>query len=422
MNNDFVAEILRATGSLRSGDPSGATDIIQAALAAGGLSSSAAFSGGRIPGAAKSRRAAGPDAPFIEGTLVEEGPDDVASGAPRPDRGRSERLHRPLAEVLRTLTEGRKDLGLKGSMPGLRLPARVLDLPLPEGAEFRDLTHACAAGTRRYRLYVPASASGGLQGLVVMLHGCTQNPEDFAAGTGMNALAEEHRLLVAYPAQTNGDNAMACWNWFRPGDQMRGAGEPAIIAGLTESIRDEFGVARDRVFAAGLSAGGAMAAIMAETYPDLYAAVGVHSGLAYGAANDVMSAFSAMKGQAAVERRPERAADAGEGAPRVIVFHGSGDATVHSSNADRIVAGLRSVPAQLERSEHPAVGTARAHARTVARRADGATAYETWIVEGAPHAWFGGDPSGSYTDPKGPNASAEMVRFFLDGLRDSATA
>jgi poly(hydroxyalkanoate) depolymerase family esterase len=318
----------------------------------------------------------------------------------------------PLGEVLRTLSEGRTRLGLEGERPGLQMPRRVPDLSLPEGAAFHNRHHACAAGARRYRRYVPAFAGEGLQGLVVMLHGCTQNPEDFAAGTGMNAIAEEHRLLVAYPAQTHGDNKMACWNWFRPSDQMRGRGEPAIIAGLTESLRDEFGIPRDRVFVAGLSVGGAMAAIMAETYPDLYAAVGIHSGLAYGSANDVMSAFSAMKGQSAVQR-PAAATEAVAGEPRVIVLHGSADATVHPSNADRIVAGLRRAPARMERSEHPGVGACRGHIRTVARRADGAVAYETWIVDGAPHAWFGGSTKGSYTDPNGANASVEMVRFFL---------
>jgi poly(hydroxyalkanoate) depolymerase family esterase len=413
MNNDFVAEILRATGTLRAGDPAGATDIIQAALAAGGLAAPSS-TGGRPD--ARAWRV--PEAPgdVIDGTLVGEGSEDdagVQGGRSAPRRG--QRLRRPLGEVLRTLTDGRKRLGLEGKLPGLHLPARAPDLPLPEGAAFHDRHHACAAGARRYRLYVPTSAGDGLQGLVVMLHGCTQNPEDFAAGTGMNALAEEHRLLVAYPAQTNGDNTMACWNWFRPGDQMRGEGEPAIIAGLTESLRDEFDIGRDRIFVAGLSAGGAMAAIMAETYPDLYAGVGIHSGLAYGSANDVMSAFAAMQGRAAVQRRPGPKADAAEGAPRVIVFHGSADATVHPSNADRIVAGLRGAPAQTERSEHPGDGTSRGHARTVARRADGAAAYESWIVDGAPHAWFGGNPAGSYTDPQGPNASAEMVRFFLEG-------
>jgi poly(hydroxyalkanoate) depolymerase family esterase len=407
MNNDFVAEILRATGSLRAGDPAGATDIIQAALAAGGLSHPLPPRSGGDGGQAMRERPDEAWAPYIDGTLAADGP------AARREPPRSQRLRRPLGEVLRTLDEGRKRLGLDGRLPGLRLPGRAPDLPLPEGAEFRDLTHARAAGARRYRLYVPASANGGLQGLVVMLHGCTQDPEDFAAGTGMNALAEEHRLLVAYPAQNGAENSMSCWNWFRPGDQMRGAGEPAIIAGLTESVRDEFGIARNRVYVAGLSAGGAMAAIMIETYPDLFAAAGVHSGLAYGSANDVVSAFSAMKGQQAI-RRPERQAEAADDAPRVIVFHGGADATVHPSNAERIIAEIRRPPARVRRSEHPGEAGRRGYARTVAVNADGATVYEAWLVEGAPHAWFGGHPSGSYTDPAGPDASREMVRFFLD--------
>lgn len=414
MNKDFVAEILRATGSLRAGDPAGANDIIRAALAIGGLASPATSQTDPVAGAGRAHAAAaaGP-APYIDGTLVDEDPEGAGPSGGRAEPHWNERLRRPLGEVLRTLKSGRRSLGLDNKLPRLRMPVRAPDLPLPEGAEFRDLSHACAAGARRYRLYVPASAGNGLEGLVVMLHGCTQNPEDFAAGTGMNALAEEHRLLVAYPAQTTRDNTMACWNWFRPSDQMRGTGEPAIIASLTESLRDEFGIARNRVFVAGLSAGGAMAAIMAETYPDLYAAAGIHSGLACGSANDVMSAFSAMQGQAAVQRQPDSAPGAAEGVPRVIVFHGSADATVHPSNAHRIIAGLRGAPTRIERSEHPGVGACHAHSRTIGRRADGAAAFETWIVVGGSHAWFGGNPSGSYTDPNGPDASAEMVRFFL---------
>lgn len=411
MNNDFVAEILRATGSLRAGDPAAATDIIQAALAAGGLSSLPKGS----PCGTRERETPETLVLSADGALVEDGPTDAAA-AGRPQPIRNQRLHLPLGKVLRTLTDGRKGLGRghKLSLPGLQRPGHVPALPLPEGAEFRDLSHACAAGARRYRLYVPASAREGLQGLVVMLHGCTQSPEDFAAGTGMNALAETHRLLVAYPAQTGGDNPMSCWNWFRPSDQMHGTGEPAIIASLTASVRDAFGIAHDRVFIAGLSAGGAMAAIMAETYPNLYAAVGIHSGLAYGSANDVMSAFAAMQGQAPVQQQSSRDPDAAERASRVILFHGSADATVHPSNADRIIAGLKDKTARLERSEHPGSGTSRGYTRMVARRTDGTTALEAWIVDGAPHAWFGGDPRGSYTDPKGPKASAEMVRFFLD--------
>ena len=255
-----------------------------------------------------------------------------------------------------------------------------------------------------------------------MLHGCTQTPEDFAAGTGMNALAEERRLLVVYPEQTAGDNSMSCWNWFRPGDQMRDAGEPAIIAGLTESLRDEYGIARDRVFVAGLSAGGAMAAIMGETYPELYRAVGVHSGLACGSANDVMSAFTAMRGQVGIEPRPSRHGSARpETAPRVIVFHGKADTTVHPSNAARIVAG-RGGRRGMIRSEHGPSGETRAYSRLVAERDDGTHAIECWMIDGAEHAWSGGHPSGSYTDPRGPDASAAMVRFFLDGASDAAGA
>ena len=289
MNNELVAEILRATGSLRSGDPAGVTAIIQNALAAAGLTGSVGDGPSGSPSPARAE-------PHTPGT----GPG--ASHYPP----RTGRMRRPLSEVIRTLRTGGKRLGLEGILPGAGQPAPAPELPLPDGAMFLDLHYSCSAGGRRYRLYVPSTAGEGPQGLIVMLHGCTQNPEDFAAGTGMNALAEEHRLLIVYPAQTRGDNSMSCWNWFRPGDQMRDTGEPAIIAGLTEHVRDQYAIPNGRVFIAGLSAGGAMAAVMGETYPELYEAIGVHSGLAYGSANDVMSAFTAMRGQVAIEQRPSR--------------------------------------------------------------------------------------------------------------------
>ena len=311
-------------------------------------------------------------------------------------------------------------LGLEG-LPGLGQPAHTPELPLPDGAQFLDQRYSCAAGARRYRLYVPSTAGEGLQGLIVMLHGCTQNPEDFAAGTGMNALAEEHRLLIVYPAQTGGDNSMSCWNWFRPGDQMRDTGEPAIIAGLTESLRDQYAIPKDRVFVAGLSAGGAMAAIMGETYPELYGAIGVHSGLAYGSANDVMSAFTAMRGQVGIEQASSRHGGGGpEAAPRMIVFHGSADTTVHPSNAGRIIASQGGSQGKTSRSEHGPSGDTRGYTRLVAERDDGTHGIECWMIEGAQHAWSGGHPSGSYTDPRGPNASKAMVRFFLNGASDVA--
>ena len=407
MNNDYVAEILRATGSLRSGDPDGVTAIIQNALAAAGLTGSVGV-----------------------GPSGDQNPGIQLPQTFRPGAGhggellplRADRLRKPLSEVVRTLREGGTRLGLEG-LPGLGRPARIPELPLPDGAQFLDQRYSCAAGARRYRLYVPSTVNEGLQGLIVMLHGCTQNPEDFAAGTGMNALAEEHRLLIVYPAQTGGDNSMSCWNWFRPEDQRRDAGEPAIIAGLTTTLRDQYAIPKDRVFVAGLSAGGAMATIMGETYPELYGAIGVHSGLAYGSANDVMSAFTAMRGQPGIERAGSRNGGSGpEGGPRMIVFHGSADTTVHPSNAERIIAGHGGSLGSSSRTEHGPSGETRAYSRLVVERDDGTHGIEGWMIEGAQHAWAGGHSSGSYTDPRGPNASKAMVRFFLNGASDVAVA
>ena len=404
MNNDFVAEILRGTGSLQSGDPAGVTAIIENALAAAGLTGSVGdrHSGNWNPGIQ------------LPHTLPLGAGHGAKHYPPRTDR-----LRKPLSEVVRTLRAGGKGLSLEGMMPGLGQPGRAPELPLADGAKFLDLNYSCAAGARRYRLYVPSTAADGLHGLIVMLHGCTQNPEDFAAGTGMNALAEEHRLLIVYPAQTGGDNSMSCWNWFRPSDQMRDTGEPAIIAGLTESLRLEYGVPSGRLFIAGLSAGGAMAAIMGETYPELYGAIGVHSGLAYGSANDVMSAFTAMRGQVGIEPPLSRAAGAGpQAAPRMIVFHGSADTTVHPSNAGRIIASQGGSHGRTSRSEHGPTDETRAYTRLVAKRDDGTHGIECWMIDGAQHAWSGGHPSGSHTDPRGPDASAAMVRFFLHGASD----
>ncbi|MFO1207714.1 MAG: PHB depolymerase family esterase [Amaricoccus sp.] len=405
MDKDYVAEILRAAGKRHSAEPMGVAGVIQDALAAAGLTGplSGGGSAGAFPRGA-SRRA-------------------LRAGARAAEHlpPRSERLRRPLSEVVRTLRSGGIARGLEG-LTGLGQPARTPDLPLPDGARFLDLYHACAAGARRYRLYVPSTAGEGLEGLIVMLHGCTQTPEDFAAGTGMNALAEAYRLLVAYPAQTTGENSMSCWNWFRPGDQRRDAGEPAIVADLTRSVRDEYGIAHDRVFVAGLSAGGAMAAIMGETYPEIYGAIGIHSGLAYGSANDVMSAFTAMRGQAGLEQRPAETPREGSSArPRVIVFHGTADTTVHPSNAARIVAGHAEGRGKT-RSERGPSGETRSYRRMIAERDDGAHALECWLINGAQHAWSGGHPSGSYTDPRGPDASAAMVRFFLHGASDAGAA
>lgn len=300
--------------------------------------------------------------------------------------------------------------GLSDMLARFRQPGTSTAEPeLPEGATFAEDSFTCAAGTRRYRTYVPASAQDGVTGLVVMLHGCTQTPEDFAVGTGMNALAEEHRFIVVYPHQTRGDNAQSCWNWFSRGDQRRDRGEPSIIAGLTREVIARHDVPADRTFVAGLSAGAAMAVIMGDAYPDLFGGVGAHSGLPTGAAKDVPSAFAAMSGQGATS------AGTVKGAPvRTIVFHGDADSTVHPSNGERIAQSvLDRGPRQNLQSEDKGKAGGRAFRRCTTYDTEGTAAVEHWIVEGMGHAWSGGKPGGSYTDAQGPDASAEMVRFFF---------
>ena len=297
----------------------------------------------------------------------------------------------------------------QGGVPGLDLPgspARA-PVPVPEGASFEALSFANEAGSRAYKLYVPASTRGRSDlPLVIMLHGCTQDPDDFAAGTGMNQLAEEHNCLVAYPAQSQGANASRCWNWFTPGDQGREAGEPSIIAGLTREIMRRHPVDPGRVYVAGLSAGGAAAAIMAEAYPDLYAAAGIHSGLACGAAHDLPSALQAMK-----QGGPSQASRArGARAVPLIVFHGDADKTVHPTNGERVAAGPAGLSTSVRRDRSPG-GVA--STCTTGVDAQGRPILEHWVLHGMGHAWSGGRPEGSYTDPRGPDASREMMRFFL---------
>jgi poly(hydroxyalkanoate) depolymerase family esterase len=269
---------------------------------------------------------------------------------------------------------------------------------LPGGTSVH--THHGAAGARPYILSVPAAGTGP-RPLVVMLHGGTQTAADFAAATRMSGLAEEHGFLVAYPEQVTSANQMRYWNWFEPGDQHRGAGEPAVLTGIVGEIAAAHAVDRDRVYVAGFSAGAAMAAVLGAAYPDVFAAVGVHSGVPYGCAHDVASAFTAMRGVPSV--RPLR-----HPLP-VIAFHGDADQTVAAENATRLVEQFTGGPAQgdtvVER------GPGRPATRTLVRR-DGVVAGERWMVHGSGHAWSGGVAGGSYTDPAGPDASAEMVRFF----------
>ena len=284
--------------------------------------------------------------------------------------------------------------------PGAR-PAAPAAGPAAAAESFTSGHYRDEAGGRDYKLFVPAGAGVG-RPLVVMLHGCTQDPDDFARGTRMNALARARGFLVLYPSQSQRASAQRCWNWFKHNHQARGKGEPAILAGMVGDIAARHGVDPDRVFVAGLSAGGAMAAILGDAYPDVFAAVGVHSGLPAGAATDVQTAFAAMGGGAPAPRRsPRRSAT-----PPTIVFHGDADTTVNVVNAERVLAAAGvSARADVQRGAR--------HSRRIWVDAQGAERAEQWTIHGAGHAWSGGDRAGSYTDPGGPDASAEMLRFFL---------
>jgi len=364
MNQDFVAAMRRAYSAARASQTADATAIVRRALAEA------------LPAA----------------------PDGVLPKPAMPNR----RQRRSLAETIATLRAGgpaaSRDRGA---------PAQPAEPPMPAGARFERATFANAAGSRPYRLYVPASAGDRPRGLVVMLHGCRQNATDFAIGTRMNAQAERHRLLVLYPEQTSTDNGMGCWQWFDPANQRSGRGEPAIIAGMTGAVAGDRGIAAGRTFVAGLSAGGAMAAILADSYPERFAGCAIHSGLAPGLASDVAGAFAAMRGDA-----PAATASKPPQIP-LILFHGTADSTVLPVNADIIGdwAADAATPI-IEREGQAADGTR--YRRRQQFDPAGRPSFEDWRIEGGTHAWSGGDPRGSFAAAGGPDASAEMIRFFLD--------
>jgi len=294
---------------------------------------------------------------------------------------------------------------IQRALRGGRPPAQEASTAAPDSVRQKGRVLAGAftnsAGTRAYKTYLPSRhAARGLP-LVVMLHGCRQDPDDFAAGTRMNQLAEELGFAVVYPAQSAKANVSACWNWFQAGHQRRDAGEPSLIAGITREVIAGHDLDARRIYVAGLSAGGAMAAVMGTTYPDLYCAMGIHSGLGYASARDLPSALAAMKGRPG---RKSRGTSSARSVP-MIVFHGDRDSTVHPSNGEHAMTGT------LEKVEK---GTAngRAYTRTTQWDASGKPVLEHWLVHGAGHAWSGGSASGSYTDPLGPDASREMLRFF----------
>jgi len=297
--------------------------------------------------------------------------------------------------------------GLRGAIK--RAPLSEQDI-VPEGARFIEDTYSNSAGSRAYRLFIPSGYQGQPLPLVVMLHGCTQSPEDFAAGTRMNFIAEEQTCFVVYPAQRSEANQAKCWNWFRTADQRRGKGEPSLIAGITRKVMRDYSVDPNRVYVAGLSAGAAAAAVMGATYSDLYAAIGVHSGLACGAAIDLPSAFVAMR-----QGGGSNEVILGEGSPvPTIVFHGDRDTTVHPNNGDQILEQSVRTTSTQKNVHRGRVPGGHAYTRTIHTDASGRGIFEHWNIHGAGHAWSGGSSAGSYTDPRGPDATREMLRFFLE--------
>jgi poly(hydroxyalkanoate) depolymerase family esterase len=282
----------------------------------------------------------------------------------------------------------------------------------PSGASFMAQSFAGPEGSRPYRLFIPTRTGIEPRPLVVMLHGCTQDPEDFARGTRMNTLAEAHGCYVVYPGQVATANASRCWNWFRAGDQERERGEPAILAGIVREVVAAHAIDERRIYVAGMSAGGAMAVILGATHPELFAAVGVHSGLPYGAAHDLPSALAAMR--AGARGRPSDLPP-----PPTIVFHGDADTTVDACNGHHVAAASAARPGAeptTERAEHGDAG-GRRFTRTTFKASHGGVVAEHWRVHGAGHQWSGGDASGSHTDARGPEASREMLRFFLERER-----
>lgn len=407
MNDRMQAGMAEARRLVRAGRLAEATAMIQRTL---GSVPAPHLS---VPGSA--------DAPIASALPVLDDPSPAtetpAGGVARSLQRGGEAAAARLAAALSTLSPQTRRF--PGSMPRTTVPLHpltpeVMPSSPQAGGQFVNGTYSNTAGTRAYKLYIPSGYTGQAVPLVVMLHGCTQMPVDFAAGTRMNVLAEGQTFLVAYPEQAPAANGLKCWNWFQESDQQRDGGEPSLIAGVTRQIMSQYQVDGSRVYVAGMSAGGSMAVIMAALYPDLYAAVGVHSGLAYGAAHDLPSALAAMQ-QGTVSYAPHLR----EFIP-LIAFQGDGDTTVAPVNAARLLdqwlqtarVRLGSVPdVQVEQGQ---VESGHAYTRRIYHDVSGRTLMEQWTVHQAGHAWSGGSPSGSYTDPQGPDASREMVRFFTE--------
>ncbi len=399
MPTPFLASMQQALDLVKSGQLMEATLAIQHAL--GGMPVQAPQ--------ASANTAAKPDAErVVEGEVIRKTPASSSTATQPNETPFSLNVSNFLNQTFKPLPQLSPDLASTFSANTAVFGEVV------EGAQWVTRTYSNAYGAREYKLYIPSTYQDKAMPLVVMLHGCTQSADDFAAGTAMNQVAETYGCLVAYPNQSTQANPNRCWNWFKPQDQRREQGEPAIIAGLTRAIMTDYAVDAQRVYVAGLSAGGAMAAIMATTYPDLYAAVGIHSGLASGSATDLLSALTAMRqGANTVSLDKQRFVP-------TIVLHGDQDLTVHAQNGEQIFTQARD-RLKASNDDYFNVVTERiqpvnGHAYTCTRLQDASsnTQIEHWLIHGAGHAWSGGSSKGSYTDAKGPNASQAMLKFFLN--------
>jgi poly(hydroxyalkanoate) depolymerase family esterase len=401
--NKFFQELMRKAARLtRTGRLKEATEAIQRALSGARAPPRPPPAATQHPTESSGNRGADQAAPHnvVDGGVVEVD----APAAPKVPDGAAPRAA-PLAAPATPATP---------AAPAAT-PAAT---PRAAPGTFTQGSHTHAALSRDYKLYAPPGAADRTLPLVVMLHGCTQNPDDFAAGTGMNEHAAGQGFFVLYPAQSHAANPQRCWNWFKHNHQQRGSGEPALLAGMTQAVMAQHGIDPRRVYIAGLSAGGAMAAVVADAYPEIFAAVGVHSGLPAGAARSVAEAMSVML---------TGATGAGHHASSsvpTIAFHGDQDRTVHPRNGEQVVAAVLTgapgvVQGDARRAARPRVEQGASirgqrYTRSTHLGDDGAVLAEHWLVHGAGHAWSGGLAEGSYTDAAGPDATREMLRFFLD--------
>ncbi|RDK11334.1 extracellular catalytic domain type 1 short-chain-length polyhydroxyalkanoate depolymerase [Cupriavidus lacunae] len=377
MNDAFLASMREAMHLLQTAGPMEATEAIQRALRQQSPTSAAVAPAAPMPAQVVERLLTHAQAPARTVDVVSDVPETI------PATSRSTRALRPDST---------------GASPH-------------KAGHFSQRTFVNQAGSRSYKLYLPAGQRAEPMPLVVMLHGCTQDADDFAAGTQMNALADKLGFVVLYPIQAAENNPSKCWNWFRPGDQQAGKGEPSIIAGMAREVIASHGIDARRVYVAGLSAGGAMAAVLIQGYPELFAAAGVHSGLPAGSAHDLPSALGAMQGGKGIGRSKPDAMPSTTPRRPMIVFHGDADHTVHPLNGSRLVAPFEKGQARREK-ERKKVAAGHDYTRLSITTPAGVDA-EYWTIHGAGHAWAGGNRQGTYTDPKGPDASAEMLRFFL---------